>query len=92
MATSVLTQAVLLLLGVCRILFLTALGFRECLYNGHKLLRQTLEIDVCVRKDFTSPKKEQRRERPWNGETASIIRRRKKKNPNDKMSKKVRAE
>jgi len=43
------------------ILSLTPPAIRECLCNGHKLLRQTLEIDFCLRRDLL---KKRRRRQP----------------------------
>lgn len=51
-------------LGVCCILSLTPPAIRECLCNGHKLLRRALEIDFCLRRDLLKKKKEENR---WNG-------------------------
>lgn len=48
-----LTLVVLLDLGVCCILSLSPLAIHECLCNGHKLLRQTLKIDFCLRRDLS---------------------------------------
>ena len=81
MATSMLyNSSALLVLGVCCILSLTPLGIHECLYNGHKLLRQTLEIDFCLRRDLAQKKKKENR---WNGETTSATQSKEKKK--DKM-------
>lgn len=58
---------------MCRILSLTPSAIHDCLCNGHKLLRQTLEIDFCLRKDHLSKKGENR----WNGETTPTTQRKK---------------
>lgn len=58
---------------MCRILSLTPSAIHDCLCNGHKLLRQTLEIDFCLRRDHLSKKGENR----WNGETTPTTQRKK---------------
>lgn len=53
---------------MCVASFLSPLWtIRDCLCNGHKLLRQTLEIDFCLRRDLRKKKMNRR-----NGETAPI--------------------
>lgn len=48
----------------------TLVGICECLCNGHKLLRQTLEIDFCLRRDLAqNGKKKEKKKTKTTGMT-----------------------